>query len=422
MRRAIAPIFVLALAAALSRPPNGATATGQTTEQFNAPAPVVNAPQGPPNGGPFAGPTQIAGSQADIALPTQPFAPTDPPPQVFTNAQIIARIGTETLLASDIMPQAEEALNQQMAKLTPEQRDEFKRSAEYERAKWIYTRKLLEQLVETKMLYADALAKVPKENLPNIRNSINEQFDKTRLKPLMERYGATTRTELEAKMAEGGQSLDRARQLYFEMQVAGYWYSQHVKKDKEIPISQVLGYYQQHIADFEYPAKARWEQLMVSFDRYNSKPEAYRALAEMGNDVLRGADFVEVAKKRSHGPTAAKGGAWDWTTKGSLVSKLLDEAVFGLPVGGMSQILEDDKGFHIVRVVERVDAGCKPFLEAQVEIRDKLREEQNKRDKDEFLAKIRQRTPVWSIFDSPESGLPGAGEALGAKPSTTGTR
>ena len=30
---------------------------------------------------------------------------------------------------------------------------------------------------------------------------------------------------------------------------------------------------------------------MVRFDRFNSKREAYKALAEMGNEVLRGARF-----------------------------------------------------------------------------------------------------------------------------------
>jgi hypothetical protein len=67
----------------------------------------------------------------------------------------------------------------------------------------------------------------------------------------------------------------------------------------------------------------------------------------------------------------------------------------------MSQILEGDRGFHIVRVVERVDAGTTSFREAQVGIRKKLREEHLQRQKDEFLTKIKQRTPVWTIFDSP---------------------
>jgi parvulin-like peptidyl-prolyl isomerase len=119
----------------------------------------------------------------------------------------------------------------------------------------------------------------------------------------------------------------------------------------------------------------------------------------MGNDVLRGAPFAEVAKLRSHGPTRFDGGIYDWTTKGSLVSKVLDEAIFGLPVGSMSQILEDENGYHIVRVIERVDAGRKEFLEAQTEIRKKLRDQDIERQTKEFVEKMKSRTPVWTIFD-----------------------
>jgi hypothetical protein len=163
------------------------------------------------------------------------------------------------------------------------------------------------------------------------------------------------------------------------------------------------------MADFEFPARARWEQLMANFDHFSSRQEAYRAICEMGNEVLRGADFAAVAQARSQGPTASKGGQHDWTSKGSLVSKEIDRAIFSLPVGRMSQVIEDSKGFHIIRVIERTDAGRKPFLEAQVEIREKLRDESIKSQKDEFLAKIKERTPVWTVFgDSSEAGSIGA--------------
>ena len=133
-------------------------------------------------------------------------------------------------------------------------------------------------------------------------------------------------------------------------------------------------------------------------------------------------------RARSSGPTRMQGGVYDWTTKGSLVSKRLDEAIFGLPIGRMSQILEDDTGFHIVRVIERVEAGRKPFLEAQTEIRKQLREADVERQRKDFLAKIKQRTPVWSIFDSAGSDIAGAatehratlGEAGGASESLGG--
>jgi parvulin-like peptidyl-prolyl isomerase len=283
-----------------------------------------------------------------------------------------------------------------------------------------YVKLLLQQLVDVKIRYADAVANIPKENLPHVKSSINQSFDKSVLKKLMEKYQATTRSELEAKMAAQGQSLDRQRQMYLERSLAGGWENQHIKENREVPLSEQVGYYQQNIAEFSYPAKARWEELMVSFDRYNNRQEALVAMAEMGNAVLRGADFAEMAKARSHGPTRLDGGVYDWTTKGSLVSKVLDEAIFGLPIGRMSQILEDDNGYHIVRVIERVDAGRKEFLEAQTEIRKKLRDQDIERQTKEFLAKMKSRTPVWTIFDQ-QSGE-SSPDATSASESTLGRR
>jgi parvulin-like peptidyl-prolyl isomerase len=338
-----------------------------------------------------------------------PIDSTSPIPQVFESAQILARVGNETILASDVVPLAEEALRQKLDEIPKEQRDAIPRD-QYEKMKWQFTKVLLDQLIEVKIRYADAVASIPKDNLPRIKTSINESFDQSVLKRLMQKYGATTRSELDEKMSAAGQSLDRQRQMFLERSLAGGWESQHVKENREIPVSEQLGYYQQNIADYEYPAKARWEELMVSFDRFNSKREAYAALAEMGNDVLRGAAFDEVAKSRSHGPTRFDGGVYDWTTKGSLVSKTLDEAIFALPIGRMSIPIEDETGFHIVRVIERVEAGRKPFLEAQTEIRKKLRDADIDRQKKEFIAKMKERTPVWSIFDTPSAAAASAPE------------
>jgi parvulin-like peptidyl-prolyl isomerase len=346
--------------------------------------------------GPLFGPP--SGDTVSAEAVQQPPGPED-----FESAQILARVGTETVLASDVLPLAEEAVQTKLREIPEEQRSQIP-ADQLQALKRQYVKVLLQQLVEVKIRYADAVANIPKENLPQVKTSINQSFDKSVLKKLLEKYQATTRSELEAKMAAQGQSLDRQRQMYLERSLAGGWENQHIKANREVPLSEQVGYYQQHIAEFEYPAKARWEELMVSFDRYNNRQEAERAIAEMGNAVLRGANFADVAKTRSHGPTRFEGGVYDWTTKGSLVSKLLDEAIFGLPIGRMSQILEDDNGYHVVRVIERVDAGRKEFLDAQTEIRKKLRDEDLERQTKEFVEKMKSRTPVWTIFDAQPGG------------------
>jgi hypothetical protein len=162
----------------------------------------------------------------------------------------------------------------------------------------------------------------------------------------------------------------------------------------------MIAWYQARLADYDYPAKARFETLTVKTGLKRSRQQAWDMLAEMGNEVLAGRPFAEVAKARSEGPTAAAGGAVDWTTKGSLASKLLDEAIFSLPVGQLSSILEDETALHIVRVVERRDAGRTPFIDAQVDIRSQLVAERRQKAQDEYLAKLRARTPVWTVFEA----------------------
>jgi hypothetical protein len=65
----------------------------------------------------------------------------------------------------------------------------------------------------------------------------------------------------------------------------------------------------------------------------------------------------------------------------------------------LSAILDDGAMLHIVRVTERIEAGRTPFIEAQVGIRDTLQQERRKKEMDEYLAKLKERTPVWTIFD-----------------------
>ena len=98
-----------------------------------------------------------------------------------------------------------------------------------------------------------------------------------------------------------------------------------------------------------------------------------------------------MAKVKSDGVTAKSGGQYDWTNKGSLKTQIIDDTLFAIPVGAMSQILESDSGFHIVRVLERKDAGRKPFTDVQVEIRDKLKDERLHAAQDKYLEQLRSR-------------------------------
>ncbi len=139
---------------------------------------------------------------------------------------------------------------------------------------------------------------------------------------------------------------------------------------------------------------------MVRYAKYPTRAAAYQAIARMGNQVFAGAPFADVAKAGSDGAEANQGGQVDWTNQGALTCRALDTALFNLPVGQLSPIIEGANGFHIIRVTRREGDIVKPFLEAQVEIKKKIVDERSEKQGEDYMAKLLARTPVWTIFDS----------------------
>jgi parvulin-like peptidyl-prolyl isomerase len=84
----------------------------------------------------------------------------------------------------------------------------------------------------------------------------------------------------------------------------------------------------------------------------------------------------------------------------------------------MSPILESDEGFHIVRVLERKEAGREPFSEVQGKIREKLKDERFRAAIEHYLARLRREARIWTAF----TGNVSADELQGRKPDQTQAR
>jgi parvulin-like peptidyl-prolyl isomerase len=376
-----APIVPLTAADLAGRP---AADGGVVQAQFIDPAPAQPA---------AVAPTEALSSDALLAGA-----------QSLDTAIVVARVGPEVVLAGDLLtPSALAWLEKVSPGLKPEQVKELKLQI---------CRQVLPQHVESLVIYVDACRTIPEDRLPDIEKKVNEAFDEQQLPRLIKDAGLANSVEYEQLLKSRGQSLDRIRKTFFERALAQQWVQQKVTSDEEIPHAEMIAWYQNHLADYDYPAKAKFEQLTARITPTQTREQAWNKLAAMGNDVLEGKPFAEIARTRSEGPTAATGGAYEWTTKGSLASKVLDEAIFRLPVGQLSTILDDGTALHIVRVTERTEAGRTPFVEAQVGIRQDLTDERRKREMDDYLAKLKDRTPVWTIFDG-ESPMATAGSGRG---------
>ncbi len=84
--------------------------------------------------------------------------------------------------------------------------------------------------------------------------------------------------------------------------------------------------------------------------------------------------FAQAARTYSQGPTASEGGTLGVFERGSM-AQLFEDAVAGLPQGGVSPPLVSDQGVHIVRLIRQMPPGRVPLEDVRAKIREKLYEE-----------------------------------------------
>lgn len=381
-------------------------------------------------------------SPAGYGTPPPATATGDPAgsADLFQRGQTVAIVGDKYILYGDVAPTVDLILWPYLAKAA----NDAQRQAILAQREPL-TRSVLQQMVQTKMLYLEFERSMPAEvkNNPTKRAEVRAKMDRqirqafdsalesarekvatappeevekslrqdvvVRLAWLMHVQRLESLRDLDALLRQLGSSLDQQVREFGEMQLGFEAARRHLKKQYEITHQEMLDYYREHAADFYVPAKARFEILTVKFANFGGdRAAAWDFLARMGNEVLLGGTpFPAVARKYSQEPHAQDGGYYDWITAGSLASKPLDQAIFSLEVNKLSPIIEDHVGLHIVRVLERREAGYISFQEAQSEIRKRIEAQKRALDQQKYLAEVRERTYVWTIYDVSPPPSPG---------------
>jgi peptidyl-prolyl cis-trans isomerase C len=111
---------------------------------------------------------------------------------------------------------------------------------------------------------------------------------------------------------------------------------------------------------------------------------------EIITELDAGADFAELARARSMGPTADRGGDLDYFTKDNMTPDFA-AAAFALEVGRFSpDPVQTQFGWHVIKVEDRRAEGAASFEEMQ----DELRESMTRELLDELLQDLRGRAEI----------------------------
>ncbi len=352
----------------------------------------------PPGGLPAIGSVNVP---PDSRMPINPSIVSEIIP--CHGAEIVARVGTDSILLCDILPQAKrdvlgiykERYNELSDAERPfleAEKDEFIRQGMMAR----YPTLLGEQ-IQFALLYNDFVANKRKEEIEMHQKQFADMFDRDELSRLMKEFQTDDMIELKHRLkSEYGSTLERERLTYTRRMLAMSWgFAAIGRAEGDCSYDEMLEYYDQHKSEFEHKARVKWSELFVATANHPSEDAAWNKIAWMGNEIVKnGAPFEKIAREHSEGLTAKEGGIWDWMKRGDLASEHLENEIFTRPIGTLSQIIKSKGGFHIVRVVEREETHYTPFTEAQITIRNKIKQQRQDKYQQEYLDDLRKRFQV----------------------------
>ena len=145
----------------------------------------------------------------------------------------------------------------------------------------------------------------------------------------------------------------------------------------EVTEADIKKYYDQNAARYKMDEQRRASHILISAGKDASAAEkgAAKAKAEKLLAQLRKSpnEFAKLAKENSQDPgSAERGGDLDFFGKGMMV-KPFEEAAYSLKEGEISEIVQSDFGFHIIKLTAIKAASTRPLADVKANITEEIR-------------------------------------------------
>ncbi len=156
-------------------------------------------------------------------------------------------------------------------------------------------------------------------------------------------------------------------------------------------------YYDENLDKYKQKEQIKASHILIKVDKTTTEPEKKAKLAEakkvMAEAKKSGANFEEIAKKYSDGPTKDRGGDLGMFSRGRMV-KPFEDAAFAAKPGDIVGPVETQFGFHVIKVYEKTPESQRPYDEVKDSILTSLKARQKSKATRELLDKLKAEAKV----------------------------
>ena len=140
---------------------------------------------------------------------------------------------------------------------------------------------------------------------------------------------------------------------------------------------EVQAYYEANPNEFEHDVLVHAAHILIKVSPWADKESRHKAKAKLVNiraQIEAGADFAEMARKYSEGPSKANGGDLGYFGYAQM-APTFETAAFSLKPGEISNVVTTQFGYHLIKVYDRRPAGKETLEEAAPILKSRFQKE-----------------------------------------------
>ncbi|SNB44924.1 peptidylprolyl isomerase [Geobacter sp. DSM 9736] len=163
-----------------------------------------------------------------------------------------------------------------------------------------------------------------------------------------------------------------------------------------VPDSEAEKFYKENIDKFKRPESIKASHILVGVDSKASAEDKKKA-REKADGLLKkikeGGDFAVLAKENSTCPSSAQGGDLGYFGKGQMVPPF-EKAAFSLKPGEVSDVVETQFGYHIIKLTEKKEAETAKFSDEKDKIKEYLKNQKMQQAVAEYITELKGKAKV----------------------------
>jgi peptidyl-prolyl cis-trans isomerase SurA len=300
------------------------------------------------------------------------------PAQARVVEKIAAVVGDDIVLSSEVEEHAGPFMTEIAAIPNPTQRAARATALR---------REILDRLVDERLIIQQAA---------ELKLTVSSEDIDRSIEQIKRENGGLTDAQLNSELVKAGQTMASYRQE-IKKQIMRYRVL-NIAVGSKVTVSDadVQNYYDGHMKSGDH-IQVRASHIFVAIPD-GADAVTLKAKEKFAHDLLDrakgGEDFAKLAKEFSQDPaTRDEGGDLGYFGR-DMLPKPIEEMVFSMKIGEVRGPVRADRGFHVIKLVDRRTKEVKPLADVKEELRNQLRQKEMERQTKNYLTELRKKTLV----------------------------